>query len=343
MKIKNSSVKFLAMALGMSFGLASSAGAEELKLSHFMPSQHPFQSVFMKSWIEEVGACTKGDVKVTVFPAGSAFGHVAKQLDQVKAGVVDIAHGLTGIPRGRLPRTSIVDLPLMFNSASSASNSLWDLYESGMLGDEYKGLKVLALHAHNPGLIHTKGKAVNTPEDLKGLRIRFPSLAISIMLKQLGANPVGLPPTQVYENLQKGVIDGTVFPWDAIGGMKLYEVLDNHADVGLYTTSFYFVMNEKKYNSLSASAKSCIDKASGRSLVAKLGNWWNEWDKPGQANSVAKGNKIVSFNADARKKWETAVAPVVPAYLEELAKQGVKDPKALYEAAKAAAEKNNAK
>ena len=334
-------IKFLLITLALS--LASHAQADNLKVSHFMPAKHPFQSVFMESWAAELNTCTQNEIGVDFFPAGSAFGHLAKQLDQVKAGVVDVAHGLTGVPRGRLPRTSIVDLPLIFDSAHAVSNTLWDMHEQGLLGNEFNGVKVLALHGHNPGLIHTKGKPTRVPADLNGLRIRFPSLAVSIMLEQLGANPVGLPPTQVYENLQKGVIDGTVFPWDAIGGMKLHEVLDSHVEANLYTTSFYFVMNENKYNSLSDKARTCVDSISGRGLVNRLGEWWNSWDAKGLSATQAAGNEIVSLTAAERVLWEAKAEQSVTPYLAALADQGVDDPEALYNKVKTLAAKYNNK
>ena len=330
--------------LAAAFAIAaavSPAAAVELKVSNFTPAKHPFTSVFLKSWVEEVKARSTSPVEVTVFSAGSAFGHVAKQLDQVRAGVTDAAHGLTGIPRGRLPRTSVVDLPFLFESADAASRTLWEMYERGLLADEFKGLKVLALHAHNPGLVHTREKQVLEPADLAGQRIRFPSLAISMMLKQLGASPVGLPPTQVYENLQKGVIDGTVFPWDAVGGFKLYEVLKYHLAAKLYTTSFYFVMNEKKYDALPADVRSCIDKASGPALVAKFGPWWDQWDKRGLERSKERGNVITVLDEAGREKWRKAVEPVVGRYLAELKKQGVENPQALYDEVRKIAAKYN--
>ncbi len=304
----------------------------ELKLSHFLPSSHPTQKEFLEPWAKELEERTNGQVKVTIFPAGSAFGHVAKQYDQVKAGVVDISHGLTGFPRGRLPRTLIMDLPFLTKSSDTASRALWDLYPE-YLAKEYAGLKVLALHAHNPGLIHTRGKQVKSMADLKGLRLRAPSAAISMMLKQLGATPVGLPPTQVYENLQKGVIDGNVFPYEAVHGFKLSEVLDYHLDAKAYTTSFYFVINEKKYNSLPADVRAVIDDMSGESLVAKFGPWWNSWDKPGIADIKKKGNPVVTLSDAQREEWRIALKPTTDGYLTGLEEKGVSNAREIYDAA----------
>ncbi|MCP5372954.1 MAG: TRAP transporter substrate-binding protein [Hyphomicrobiales bacterium] len=323
--------RFLAAGVLLAFGAAAApASALELKLSTFLPSAHFTQKEMLEPWAADLKACTGGEVNVTIFPAGSAFGHVAKQLDQARAGVVDLAHGLTGIPRGRLPRTTIIDMPFLTRSADSASRTLWALHEGGFLGDEYKGLKVLALHAHNPGKIHTRDKKVASIEDLAGLRIRFPSLAISMMLKHLGASPVGLPPTQVYENLQKGVIDGTVFPWEAVYAFKLYEVLKYHLDAKVYTTSFYFVMNEKKYNSLSDKVRGCIDKLSGKAIVERMGPLWDKYDAPGLKAIQDKGNEVVVVGDDKRAEWLAKLQPMIDGYLAELKKQGVQDPAALY-------------
>jgi len=309
---------------------ASPAAALDLKRSTFLPSAHFTQKEMLEPWAADLKACTNGEVNVTIFPAGSAFGHVAKQLDQVRAGVVDLSHGLTGIPRGRLPRTTIIDMPFLTKTADSATKTLWALHQGGHMGNEYRGLKVLALHAHNPGKIHTREKKVGSIEDLKGLRIRFPSLAISMMLKHLGGSPVGLPPTQVYENLQKGVIDGTVFPWEAIYAFKLHEVLKYHLDAKVYTTSFYFVMNEKKYKALPANVRGCIDKLSGEAIVNKMGPLWNKYDAPGLKAIQDKGNEIITVGDDKRAEWLTALQPMVDGYLKALKKQGVKDPAALY-------------
>jgi len=320
-------------ALGVLAVNSAQAETITLKISHFLPSSHPTHSDFLASWTKEVEEKTEGKVKFEIYPAGSAFGHVAKQLDQARAGVVDIAHGLTGFPRGRLPRTLIMDLPFLTKTADAASRALWDLYQEGDLASEYKGLKVLALHAHNPGLIHTREKQVKTMEDLKGLRLRTPSQAVSMMLKSLGANPVGLPPTQVYENLQKGVLDGNVFPYDGIHGFKLYEVLDYHLDAKAYTTSFFFVMNERKYKSLPADIQKAIDEASGQVLVNKFGPWWNKWDQAGVADVQKKGNPVLTLSDDERAKWREALAPMIDDYLAEAEKKGVKDARALYKKA----------
>lgn len=314
-------------------GVLAVGGAQaaeyELKLSHFLPPVHGIHTDFLEPWARQLEACSNGGLAVEIFPGGTQLGNVAKQQEQVLAGVVDLAHGLHGIPRGRFPRTSVIDLPFLTESADAASRTLWALYPD-YLAEEYEGLKVLALHAHNGGLIHTRDTPVASMEDMQGLRIRTPSPAISMMLEHLGAIPQGMPPGQVYENLEKGVIDGTVFPWDPVRSFRLAEVLDYHLDARAYTVSFFFVMNQRSYDRLPAMLQACIDQSSGDALVGRFGDWWDAWDAPGLAAAQDKGNAIASLSDEERDRWRAALAPMIEAYLDQLEEQGVDNAREIY-------------
>lgn len=316
------------LALGLATERAS-AQEHQLRLSHFLPPVHGIHTDFLQPWAEELAACSGGQVAVEIFPGGTQLGNVAKQQEQVLAGVVDIAHGLHGLPRGRFPRTSVIDLPFLTEFADAASRTLWALLPD-YLAEEYQGLKVLALHAHNGGLIHTRGTRVATMDDMRGLRIRTPSPAISMMLESLGAIPQGMPPGQVYENLEKGVIDGTVFPWDPVRSFRLAEVLDHHLDARAYTVSFFFVMNQRSYDRLPAEVQACIDKSSGEALVARFGEWWDAWDAPGLAAATEKGNAVAVLSDAERDRWRAALEPMIEAYLDALEEQGVDNAREIY-------------
>jgi len=305
-----------------------------LKLSHYLPTSHGMHYDFMEPWARQLEERTGGAVKVEIFPAGTQLGNVAKQYDQVRAGVVDIAHGLHGIPSGRFPRTSIIDLPFITESADAATRALWALHDR-YFAAEYPDVKVLAVHAHNGGLIHTKGRQVVQMDDLAGLRIRFPSAATRMMLETLGAIPVGLPPAQIYESLQKGVIDGLVMPWDPMHSFRLAELVDYHLDARCYTVSFYFVMNQRRYESLPEEVRGAIDSISGDHLIPKFGPWWDAWDELGRQDSLADGGVVTRLTGEERDRWRETLTPMIDAYLAGLEEQGVENPREIYEALRA--------
>lgn len=305
-----------------------------LKISHYLPPAHGFQADFLGPWAKELEERTGGKVKAEIFGAGSAYGEAARQSDQVKAGVVDIALGLAGIPRGRFPATSIIELPFMVDRAGPGSQALWQLYKEGALGKEYDDFKVLALFVHHGGLFHTVNRPVRSLDDLKGLRLRTPSPAVSAMLEALGASPVGMPPAQIYESLERGVLDGVVTTWDLVSAIKLNETLKYHTDARSYAAAFYVVMNKQTYDALPEDVRKVIDEMSGDALVAKFGPWWDKWEARGKEDAIRRKQEIIEVDDATRTAWAKQLQPMTDAYLETLAGEGVADPKALYQRAK---------
>jgi TRAP-type C4-dicarboxylate transport system substrate-binding protein len=317
--------------------ICQSAQAQQitLKFSHFVPATHGMQTDFIEPWAKALSEKTGGKVKVDIHAANSAFGNTARQADQVKAGATDIALGLRGIPRGRFERTSIFELPFVVGDAYSGSKAVWDLYKDGTLKPDYEGLKVLALMTHHGGLIHTRSKPVRSLEDLKGLRLRTPSDTVSAMLSFLGASPVGLPPGQIYENMQKNVIDGLVTVWDLVSWSKLNELVKFHTDARMYTAVFYVVMDQKRFDALPPDVQKAIDELSGDALVAQFGPWWDKWDADGLADAKARGNQIIPVSDEQRGQWRQQLQPMIDDYLADLERKGIKDARAIYEKAQA--------
>jgi len=305
------------------------AGPIELVASTYVPPSHSMATDFIGGWAKALEQRTGGKVKVTIHAGGSAYGSIAKQLDQVNVGVTDITLGLHGIPRGRFPRTTIIDMPFLVQTSEAATRTLMDLYPK-YLSEEYQGLKVLLLFTHNAGAFHTSEKAIATAEDLTGLRIRAPSPATGAMLKYLGASPVGMPPGQVYENLQKGTLDGTIFAWDAIRAFKLYEVLDHHLEAGAYTVSFYFVMNQARYDSLPAEVQQAIDEISGEPLIPTIANLWNQWDEAAREIVRERGTEITALSDAERAKWRGRLEPMIEDWLSGLEQEGIDDAREIY-------------
>src|SRR5690349_24430937 len=83
----------------------------ELKFSTFVPPTHGFVVDVLEPLGKDIEKASGGKVTVRVFAGNSPFGKVENQADQVKQGVVDLAFGLNGIPRGRYLRTSIMEMP----------------------------------------------------------------------------------------------------------------------------------------------------------------------------------------------------------------------------------------
>lgn len=319
----------IAAAVALGFGAGAQAQTE-LKFTTFVPPTHGFAVDVLEPLGKDIEKRSGGKVTVRVFAGNSPFGKVENQADQVKQGVTDLAFGLNGIPRGRYPRTSIMEMPFVAESSESASKALWAMLP-GLLAEDYKDFKPIALHCHNPGLFHTRDKSLKTIADVKGLRMRAPNPPTQALLAYLGATPVGMPPGQVYENIEKGVIDGAVFPWDAIKGFRLENILKHHLDARVYTSCFHLVMSPKRYAELPADVQKAIDATTGQVLTDRFGALWNKWDQAGLDAVKPLNHEIVRVDDATREKWRADLKPVLDGELAKLEKEGIANARAIYD------------
>jgi TRAP-type C4-dicarboxylate transport system substrate-binding protein len=316
-------------------GLAALAGAVQaqtidMKISHIFPSSHFNQTRVLQPWADEITAKTGGKVKFTIYAAGSALGDISKQFDQVRAGAVDVALALPGVPRDRHPRTVLIELPFVVRSAETATKVLGEMYDKFLAAD-FPGVHMLSLTSTNAGSIHSRTKPIKDLSDLKGMRVRSPTPPITAMLEFLGATPVGLPPTQIYENAEKGTVDAVVMPWGPVGAFKLEEVLAQHLDADAYVVSQYTVMNQRRYESLPADVKKVIDDVSAAHFTAQ--RWakvWTDTDNEAKETARKRGQQIGAVAPATRAQWRKDLSPVIDKYLADQEKAGQKDVRAVF-------------
>jgi TRAP-type C4-dicarboxylate transport system substrate-binding protein len=175
-------------------------------------------------------------------------------------------------------------------------------------------------------------------DDLKGMKIRFPTRQMGEALKALGATPVGMPVPAAPEALSKGVIDALVVPWEVVPSLRIHELTKAHTEVtgerGLYTSVFLYAMNKRKYESLSPELKKVIDANSGAVLARQLGKLWDEVEAPGRQAATQRGNSIERLAPEEIARFKKATEGVSKAWIADVSKKGV-DGKKLYEEANA--------
>ncbi|MBI3706621.1 MAG: TRAP transporter substrate-binding protein [Proteobacteria bacterium] len=304
-----------------------------LKLSHYMPPDHGTHRDFIAPWAQALEREANGEIKVELFDGTTSLGLLANQYDQVASGIVDVAHSPAALPAGRFPRSLIAGMPFLVDGAEAGTRLLWRLLPE-FLAAEYGDLHVLALHADSGGLIHTRERPVARLEDIKGLRLRTPNALITAAIARLGAVPVQMPPPEINAALREGRIDGACMPWDVVGYTQSAEFLRYHLDTRLYVAPLYFVMNRVRYDGLPPHLRQAVDAVSGPALVARFGEWWRRWEAAGIDEVRALGHPINVLSADERARWAEAVQPAIGDWLAEQERHGVRDARAIYQAAR---------
>lgn len=318
-------------ALGMGLALAwlpmpASAQTIELKLSHWGPPTHVNQKVFLP-WAEMIEKKSGGKLKVTVFPGG-VLGKPADHWDMGQNGVVDISWGTHNYTAGRFPLTSAMDLPFLINSSKGGSRALHEFYLKH-LQKEHEKVKVLWLQCPAPFQLHMTKKAALTPADLAGVRIRTGGGQLSEIVKSLGAVPVALSVPETYNALERGVVDGTILPYEAAKAFKLAEVAKHVVDVRIFTASQFTIMNLEKYNSLPPDLKAVIDELSGPWGAEFAGAAWDKAEDEGLAAIKAAGVQQHKITDEQRAAWREKTRIVEEEWVRSMEAKGLPAKQAL--------------
>ena len=319
--------RILAAAFAGAALLAAPAAAQEvtLRIHQFLPPQAPVPANFIAPWAEKVTKESNGRIAFELYPTMQLGGKPPALYDQARDGVVDIVWTLTGYTPGRFPGTEAFELPFMPASAEATSQAAWKFYEKH-LQDEFKDVHLIAVHTHGPGLLHVKGNGVEKLEDMQGLKLRGPTRQANALLSALGATPVGMPVPAMPEALSKGVIDGTVVPWEVTTPLKVAELVDSHTYFagtrGLYTSFFVFAMNKARYEALPDDLKAVLDANSGLETSRWVGRVMDEGDAPGIEVAKKSGNKMIMLDEAEVARWKAAAEPVIAAWIEEMNGKG---------------------
>ncbi len=305
-----------------------------LRVHQMLPPQAAIPAKGLLPWAEKVEKESGGRIKVQHFPTMQLGGKPPDLFDQAKDGVVDIVWTVLGYTPGRFPKTEAFELPFMSGSSEVSSKAFQEYVEKNAM-DEFKDVKLLAVHTHGPGLFHSK-EPINKLEDLKGMKVRGGSRVINIMLEQLGATPVGMPVPAVGEALSKGVIGATTIPWEVVPSVKVQQIVKNHTGFtgakGLYTQTFAVAMNKASYDKLPADLKKVIDTNSGIEFAGKLGRVMDEADKLGLSLAQKAGNNVITLDAAETARWQRAANGVRAVWFKEVGDKGMDGPKLAAEA-----------
>ena len=315
------------MAALMASGMPAMAQEVTLRMHQFLPPQATVPAQILIPWAKRVEEASNGRIKVEVYSAMALGGTPPQLMDQVADGVVDIAWTLPGYTPGRFPRVEVFELPFMMTNAEATSRAYWQMYESDMADTDFADFHMLGTWVHGPGVIHVKGDPIETIDDMDGLKLRGPTRVINDFLGELGATPIGMPVPALPENLAKGVIDGTVIPWEVTKALKIAELTDAstefNGDYALYTAAFVLIMNKDKYDSMPADLQQILDSLSGADFSAEAGRIMQAADAAGRQVAVDNGNTIVTIEGDALAPWEAAAQPVIARWLAEMESQGI--------------------
>ena len=189
-------------------GCASKSGVTILKLGHGLDVSHPVHKG-MAFMAEEVAKISEGRLQVAIYPSGQ-LGSERQCLELLQIGSLDITKVSAAVMENFTPNLKVLGLPFIFRDQTHAWNVLLGPIGKELLlqGEPY-WLRGLCFYDAGSRSFYTKEKSIQTPDDLKGLKIRVMNSQTAMqMVKTLGGAPTPISWGELYTALQQGVVDG---------------------------------------------------------------------------------------------------------------------------------------
>lgn len=303
--------------LAASFAL--SVQAEELKYANWAPPLHTINAAQIEPLANAISEGTDGELTLRGYHGGELGAGPADQFVRVVQGTADMGWGVHGYTSSQFPKSLILELPGALPLDQPGYAALWRAFDPE-LKPEYPRTEVLALWASEPNVFMMRDHEIRKPEDLKGLKLRVAGAISAEAMEALGATPVQIPMTQVYNGLQTGLIDGVVSGASVMSDFKLEEVV-NSVTTGpnLGRLTFYTVMNKSVYDGLAEEEKAAIDSIKGEEL-SKLSEeaWITTADAALESARSSEDTQVFDLTPEESKAFDDLLAEVTNTYVTEV-------------------------
>ena len=288
-------------------------------------SEYAWGSVHaLQPWVKQVERASKGQVKIQIYP-NQALTRAEDNWNAVKNGSADIGLCSHGYWPGMTPLADVIGLPaLPFKTAEKGSEVLWKLYEMfPTMQKQFEENHVLLLYTSPPQTLITTQKRVKTLEDVQGLKIRTTKGPPADQILAMGGTPMLIPLSDTYASMQMGNIDGTGATYEAILGLRLYEVVKFYTEVPFPADYFSIVMNNNKWESLPQGVKDAIASVSGPQGAQFWGRNFFDSAKEGLFQKSGVEINFYSLPDVERDRWrEIGGEPIWNQWVNSMKEQG---------------------
>lgn len=316
----------IALASAIAFIAPLAASAADLKIASFPGPKHPINAGLFDPWVNKVNGMNQG-LTAKLYVAGKLGKGPAKQFKRAVDGVADISFGLQGYTSKQFRATTLVELANVMSNATDGTKRLQAAYaQSEAVRKEYDNVKVLGIWTIDVPIIMTKNKPIKSIADLKGLKLRTPSQMSAKSIEALGAVPVPMPITKLYNALARGTVDGVLVSPTVLHSFKIKEVTRYFASgIPFGSSPMFIVMNKKSWNKLSPAHKDIVNKTSGIQMGLRGGNIYDTEHEKGmaflagsKAHNLVRlpdaeirkaGGMLNKLEADVVQQWEKQGVP----------------------------------
>ena len=298
------------------FSCDKAKGPKVMYLGHTLPQTHPVH----KGIVEFQKALEKksnGTLKVKIFP-DAQLGSEREVLELLQIGSVAATKVSAATLSNFVPEYHILGIPYLFRDKEHQFDVLeGDIGKSILEKGSKFWLRGLCYYDAGSRSFYTSNKAIRTPEDLKGLKIRVMNNQMAInMVNSMGGSATPLAYGELYTAIQQGVVDGAENNPPSFVSSNHYEIskyytLDQHSsvpDVLLIGTKFWDKLSEEE--------KIWVQEASDESAQAQKKFWSDSVDESMKIAKAAGVEIIIPDKSLFAEKSKSVVEEFVKEFPE---------------------------
>ncbi len=269
-------------------GFAGAAPKYNWKLASVLPDTHPVHQALV-FFADELARKSNGDIKVTLFPAGQ-LGQEKDYIEAIKIGSLELAKVSSGPVGQYAPTFQVISLPLIWRNLDHQHKVLQGAIGNRLMADLGKtGVKGLAFMDAGFRSISNSIRPINSPADLKGLKIRvMQSKPLIDTINALGGNAVPMGQSEVYSALQTKVIDGWENNEPTVLSFNMQEVSKYFSYTRHSSIPDFLMMSKKVFDGLPANLQNIVE-VTAREAMEKHNKLWGEMIDKTVADLKAKG------------------------------------------------------
>lgn len=280
----------------------------KVRVAHVTSTGSPYDwgAQEFKKLVEE---SSEGRIEVSLHAGDMATDEI-EVFELAQSGNIEIAWVGTGSLGGFVPELEVIGMPFLFDGDEHMQKAFKGEFGNAVLEkvNEVNGVIGLGFHIDGWRNILSKGKPINTVEDMKNLRIRTPMNNISTsMYTALGAVPVSIASGEIYTSLQTNVVDAQDNSLVYAESEGYIDVVDCACIIHHYYTGGIILSNEKWFNELSKEDQEII-KTSAEKAGAYANSKFLDEDEKLIEKYKEKGY-IITYPSDL-EAWKTALKPV---------------------------------
>lgn len=320
MKLRTFLTSAVAAAAALAFtapaAIAQTAYKSEYRMSLVLGTAFPWGKGG-ELWANKVRERTQGRINIKLYPGVSLIqGDQTREFSALRQGVIDMAVGSTINWSPQVKQLNLFSLPfLMPDYAAVDALTQGEVGKSIFQTLDKAGVVPLAWGENGYREISNSKKAIKTPEDLKGLKIRVVGSPLFLdTFTALGANPTQMSWADAQPAMASGAVDGQENPMAVYMAAKLHTVAQKHVTMwGYINDPLVFVVNKDIWNSWTPADREIVKQAAidaGKEEIAIARKGMVEADKPLLKDIAANGVTVTQLSPAEREAFVKATRPV---------------------------------